>query len=52
LIGSSAEEDAFNLVEVTGKKDEAGAASRDSRAGGILKIVEIEVYSPIESEEI
>jgi hypothetical protein len=52
LIGSSAEEDAFNLVEVTGKKDEAGAASGDSGAGGTLKIVEIEVYSPMQSEEI
>lgn len=46
LIGAGQERDGFGLVEVTGKKDEAGQASADPNAKGTLKVVELEIYSP------
>lgn len=49
LIGAGAEHDAFEMVEVTGQKDAAGQAGKDLDAQGILKIVELEIYSPAPS---
>ena len=45
LIGISKDEDGFNLVEVTGKKDEQGKV--DKNAKGELAILEIEFYEPV-----
>ena len=44
LIGVNKDEDVFNIVEVTGKKDEAGKISNDKKSKGTLKIVEVEIY--------
>ncbi len=44
LIGANTDMDAFDIVEVTGKKDAAGTVSADPDAKGTLKIVEIEIY--------
>lgn len=46
LIGAGAYRDAFNIVEITGEKDQAGQTDPDPNAKGRLKIVELEVYSP------
>jgi hypothetical protein len=46
LIGAGSDRDAFSIVEITGKKDEAGRAKKDANAKGTLKIVEFEVYGP------
>ena len=46
LIGAGADRDAFNIVEITGQKDEVGQANRDPNARGRLEIVELEIYSP------
>lgn len=47
MIGAGQDRDGFGLVEVTGKKDEAGQASADPNARGTLKVVELEIYSPV-----
>ncbi len=44
LIGTNRDRDAFNIVEITGERDRAGAAGNDRAARGTLNIVEIEVY--------
>lgn len=44
LIGANRDRDAFNIVEITGQKDEAGTVSNDRAARGTLSIVEAEVY--------
>ena len=49
LIGAGADKDAFDIVEITGKKDDAGRSTADKNAKGRLKIVEIEFYSPVKS---
>jgi len=46
LLGAGSDRDAFSIVEITGKKDEAGQAKKDANAKGTLKIVEFEVYGP------
>ena len=45
LLGISKDEDGFNLVEVTGKKDEQGKIDKKSK--GSLAIVEIEFFEPV-----
>lgn len=47
LIGVNKDEDVFNIVEVTGKKDEAGKVHNDKKSKGTLKIVEAEIYEKI-----
>ncbi len=42
LQGISKDEDGFNIVEITGKKDDAGTAGNEAK--GTLRIVEIEIY--------
>ncbi len=49
LTGASAVEDAFNLVEVTGKKDDATVKDFEETKSGSLKIVEIEFYEAVTS---
>ncbi len=49
MIGAGRNRDGFGLVEVTGQKDEAGRAIADPNAKGTLKIVELEIYSPVRS---
>ena len=44
LQGVSKDEDGFNIVEISSKKDEAAAADQ---AKGTLRIVEIEVYENV-----
>lgn len=51
LIGSSEEQDAFGLIEVSGQKDEAGRETALPAAKGVLKIVEMELYSPANQQE-
>ena len=44
LIGAGTDKDAFDIVEVTGKRDAAGQSSTDPNAKGTLEIVELEIY--------
>ncbi len=48
LTGRPDEQEAFGLVEVTGQKDAAGRESAEQEPKGVLKIIELEIYSPIE----
>lgn len=45
LIGASQDNDAFNIVEVTGQKDQSTTDTRDAK--GTLSIVEAEIYEPV-----
>ena len=47
LIGTGIDQDLFGLVEVTGQKDDASQTDKDPNAKGKLKIVELEIYSPV-----
>jgi hypothetical protein len=51
LIGRGKEKDAFGLVEVSGQKDEAGQEAADLAERGLLKILELEIYSPVKQSE-
>ncbi|MBN1796531.1 MAG: DUF4982 domain-containing protein [Sedimentisphaerales bacterium] len=44
LIGINKDRDIFNIVEVTGRKDQAASDDTDPNAAGTLSIVEIEIY--------
>jgi beta-galactosidase len=44
LQGVSKSEDAFNIVEVTGVRDQAAASAGDRRGRSALNIAEIEIY--------
>lgn len=44
LAGATAQQDTFGLVEVTGKKDDAGTVGFDPKGKSILGINEIEIY--------
>ena len=47
MTGAGQNKDGFGLVEVTGKVDQAEHADKGKNAKGRLKIVEIEIYSPV-----
>ena len=44
LAGATAQEDKMGLVEVTGKKDDAGSVGLDPKGKSVLGINEIEIY--------
>ncbi|MEO6523407.1 MAG: sugar-binding domain-containing protein [Mucilaginibacter sp.] len=44
LAGATAQEDKLGLVEVTGKKDDAGSVGLDPKGKSVLGINEIEIY--------
>lgn len=44
LAGATAQEDKMGLVEVTGKKDDAGSVGLDPKGRSVLGINEIEIY--------
>lgn len=44
LTGAGLSQDAYNIVEVTGKKDPAGEVKNDGTKNGKLAIVEVEIY--------
>ncbi|MCW3805483.1 glycoside hydrolase family 2 protein [Plebeiibacterium marinum] len=46
LTGAATDDDAFNIVEITGKVDLAGVEKEGSK-GGSLNILEIEFYEPV-----
>lgn len=48
LTGATKDNDAFNIVEITGKVDQAGLDKDKRGAKGILGIIEIEFYEPIQ----
>ena len=45
LVGAGSDRDAFGIVEITGKVDQAEQTDKGSNAKGTLKVVELEVYS-------
>ena len=45
LIGAGTNEDAYDIVEITGKKEPAGDGK--GRSNGQISILEIEIYEPI-----
>ncbi|MBN1362256.1 MAG: DUF4982 domain-containing protein [Sedimentisphaerales bacterium] len=44
LVGANRDRDAFNIVEITGQKDEAATLRSDRAARGTLNIIEVEFY--------
>lgn len=49
LIGTGVNQDKFDdIVEVTGKKEQAGKADKDPNAKGRLEIVEFEIYEGVD----
>ncbi|MCX2679815.1 DUF4982 domain-containing protein [Galbibacter sp. EGI 63066] len=46
LVGRAQDSDNINIIEITGKVDQAGLKSRD-RTTGKLRIIEIEFYEPV-----
>lgn len=44
LAGATAQQDNFGLVEVTGKKDDAGSVGLDPKGKSVIGINEIEIY--------
>jgi hypothetical protein len=51
LIGSTSDNDAFDIVEITGKVDTAGLSEEDKNAEGSLQIIEAEFYTPVENQK-
>jgi len=45
LVGTGQNEDTFNIVEVTGKKDETITVGKNAETQGTLNIVETEIYN-------
>lgn len=51
LTGTSAIKDEFDMVEITGQKDEATLKDFEETKAGSLKILEIEFYEPVATSD-
>jgi hypothetical protein len=51
LIGSTSDNDTFDIVEITGKVDTAGLDENEKNTRGSLQIIEAEFYEPLEGDE-